>query len=113
MQSLQINEEQKTKLQAVWDSGQNDRKERFASMKDVKAKVIAELRSTEPSTKRLAALIAPIANKAHSKIGNHLDKFAAVHQILNSGQRQQLMSLMEQKMQNHRQHFGKGFGRHH
>lgn len=113
MQSLQVSEEQKIKLQAIWDAGKNERQEHFANMKGLKVKIIAELSSPQPSTERLAALIAPVANKARSKMDKHLDKFAAVHQILNSNQRQQLVSLMEQKMKNHPHGFGKGFRNHH
>lgn len=113
MQSLQVSEEQKTKLQAVWDAGKNERQEHFANMKDLKVKIIAELSSPQPNVERLAALIAPVANKVHSKMDKQLDKFASIHQILTSSQRQQLVSLMEQKMKNHRHGFGKGFRSHH
>lgn len=106
-EQLQITPEQKARLQALWQSGQGTRTERMQNIKAVKDQVLAELKSGNPSADKIAALITPLAQNAHQGMGGQLDKLAALHDILTPAQRQQLVSIMEQKMQQHRGRFGR------
>lgn len=106
-EQLQLNAEQKSQLQALWQSGQPNREEQFKAMRSVKQQVVAELKAASPNVDRISDLIEPMAQQGRQGMSGFLDKMAALHKILTPAQRTQLVSLMEEKMSQHRGHHGR------
>lgn len=103
-EELKLSPDQQSRIQAIWQQGMPDRGSRMAAMKAVKDQVLSELRTASPSADKIAAAIAPMAAKGQGMLGQHLDKIDAIHEILTPAQRQQLVTLLEQKAQQHRGH---------
>ncbi|MEZ0368368.1 MAG: periplasmic heavy metal sensor [Candidatus Sericytochromatia bacterium] len=103
---LQLSADQQARLKAIWTTNKPERQNRMEQLRSLKQQVLTELRSGTPSADRIAALIAPLAQQGHQGLGKQLEKLAAVHDILTSAQRQQLVSLMEAKAKEHRGHWG-------
>lgn len=109
-EKLNLSADQQTKLKVLWQGGQPDRQAKMQEFRQVKQQVLAELKSGHPSADRIATLLAAAAPKGEGMTA-HIDKMAALHDILTPAQRQQMVSLMEehmQQMKQHMQHRGKG-----
>ena len=57
-----------------------------------------------------AAILAPMGQKGGQGMLAHIDKMAALHDILTPAQRQQMVTMMEQHMEQFKQHMGQFHG---
>lgn len=106
--ALKLSADQQAKLKSLWQGGQPDRQAMMQGFSQVKQQVLTELKSGHPSADKIAAILKPMAQKGQGGMASHIDKMAALHDILTPAQRQQMVTLMEQRMEQFKQHMGQG-----
>lgn len=106
--ALQLSADQQAKLKSLWQGGQPDRQAMMQGFRQVKQQILTELKSGHPSADKIAAILSPMAHKGQGGMASHIDKMAALHDILTPAQRQQMVTLMEQRMEQFKQHMGHG-----
>jgi len=109
-EALKLSPDQQAKLKALWQGGQPDRQAMMQGFRQVKQQVLAELKSGHPSAAKIAAILAPMGQKGGQGMLAHIDKMAALHDILTPAQRQQMVTMMEQRMEQFKQHMGQFHG---
>ncbi len=100
---LGLSDAQIQELGVLKASNSPDRAAKMAEMRQIKTQVLAQLKA-EASTEQIALTLAPMGEKMGHGFEKQLEKMQAFHAVLTPTQRQQMVEMMQQRHQGHRQH---------